>query len=270
MAPHPHRVVRRRQETADVVTLTLEPVGAPLARPAPGQFNMLYAFGVGDVPVSTSGDPTDDGPLVHTIRAVGPVTRALCRVRPDDAVGVRGPFGTGWGVPDAAASDLVLVAGGIGVAPLRPAVVQVLTERKRYRRVTLLVGARTPEDLPYRAELLRWRSRFDLDVDITVDVAGSEWRGHVGLVTKLLSRADFDPAQTVALVCGPEVMMRLAADALLDRGVHPGRVRISMERNMKCAIGLCGRCQFGPEFVCKDGPVFAYERVARLLRVREV
>jgi NAD(P)H-flavin reductase len=270
MVPRPHRVARRRRETADVVTLTLEPVSGPVVTPAAGQFNMLYAFGIGDVPISTSGDPAEDTALVHTIRAVGPVTRALCQVRRGDVVGVRGPFGTEWSVENAAGSDMVLVAGGIGLAPLRPALVQILAQRRRFGRVTLLVGARTPDDLPFRRDLARWRSQFDLDVDVTVDVAGSDWRGHVGVVTKLIPRAHFDPLHTVALVCGPEVMMRFTAQALIDRGVEAAHVRVAMERNMKCAIALCGHCQFGPEFVCKDGSVFPYDRIARLLQVREL
>ena len=253
-----------------MVTLALEPVNGAAITPSAGQFNMLYAFGIGEVPISTSGDPTRDGPLPHTIRAIGPVTRALCAAKRGEVIGVRGPFGTDWAVDTAAGADVVLVAGGIGLAPLRPAVLRVLADRPRYGTVTLLVGARTPDDLPFRRDLARWRARQDVDVGVTVDAAGSNWRGTVGVVTKLISGARFDPPHTVAMICGPEVMMRYTAEALLDRGVEPARVRVAMERNMKCAVVLCGHCQFGPDFVCKDGSVFAYDRVARLMAVREV
>jgi NAD(P)H-flavin reductase len=269
LEPRPHRVVRRRRETGDVVTLALEPVNGSGITPAAGQFNMLYAFGIGEVPISTSGDPSGGG-LSHTLRAVGPVSRALCGVRRGDVIGVRGPFGTDWGLDAAEGSDVVLVAGGIGLAPLRPAILRILSERTRFGTVTLLVGARTPDDIPFRRDLARWRARLDLEVDVTVDVAEASWRGHVGVVTKLIARARFDPVHTVAMICGPELMMRYAADALVARGVDPMRVRVAMERNMKCAVVLCGHCQFGPDFVCKDGSVFAYDHVAPLLRLREV
>jgi NAD(P)H-flavin reductase len=230
---------------------------------------MLYAFGIGEVPISTSGDPSEEE-LSHTLRAVGPVTRALCTARRGDVIGVRGPFGTEWGVEAAAGSDVVLVAGGIGLAPLRPAILHILGERPRYGTVTLLVGARTPDDIPFRRDIARWRARLDLDVDVTVDAAGSNWRGHVGVVTRLIARARFDPQHTIAMICGPEVMMVYAAEALVDRGADPARVRVAMERNMKCAVVLCGHCQFGPDFVCKDGSIFDYDHVRPLLRVREL
>ena len=252
-----------------MVTLSLVPVTGPPITPAAGQFNMLYAFGIGEVPISTSGGSAE-AELSHTLRAVGPVTRALCAARTGDVIGVRGPFGTEWGVEAAVGSDVVLVAGGIGLAPLRPAILRILAERPRYGTVTLLVGARTPDDLPFRRDLARWRARLDLEVDVTVDVAGSSWRGHVGVVTRLIARARFDPQHTVAMVCGPEVMMVYAAEALVDRGADPVHVRVAMERNMKCAVVLCGHCQFGPDFVCKDGSVFSYGHVAPLLRLREV
>ena len=264
------RVLRRRQDTRDTATLSLEPCdGARLAFAA-GQFTMLYAFGVGEVPISISGDPTRAGPLLHTIRDVGGVTHTLTGVRRGDVLGVRGPYGTGWDVTDGRGGDLVLVAGGIGLAPLRPALLQVLARRGDYGRVVLLYGCRTPEDVLYARELEQWRGRFDLDVDVTVDYGPPQWRGKVGLVDSLIPRAGFDPAHTLALVCGPEVMMRTVAAALVDRGVRRDRVRVSMERAMDCGVGLCGHCQLRELFVCVDGPVFGYDRVERLLWLREV
>jgi NAD(P)H-flavin reductase len=268
MLPRPFRVVARQSETDDTVTLGLQALdGVPLAF-APGQFSMLYAFGVGEAPISFSGGR--DGVVQHTVREVGAVTRALCAARPGDMLGLRGPFGTGWGVDEAQGADVVIVAGGIGLAPLRPVIDAVLARRERYERVSVLVGARTPNLLLFQRDLMAWRSRFDLEVFVTVDAAGRDWRGDVGLVTDLVPRVPFEPEGTVAFICGPEVMMRFAAMALLDRGVRPEAVQISMERNMQCGVGHCGHCQFGPHFVCTDGPVFAFERVAPLLTRREV
>ncbi len=270
MAPRSYRVQRVRRETGDVSTLWLEPVEDGTANFAPGQFNMLYAFGVGEVPISISGEFPGPGGLAHTIRGVGPVSIALRRSRRGDVVGVRGPFGRGWPIEEASGRDVVIVAGGIGLAPLRPVVQQLLAQRELYGRIVLLYGGRTPYDLLYQRELRRWRSRFDLEVAITVDAAGVGWRGYVGVVTNLIPRSLFDPSETTAFVCGPEVMMRFTVAELQARGVSPESIYISMERNMKCAVAFCGHCQYGPTFICKDGPVFRYDQLASLLRIREV
>ncbi len=266
------RVVRRQRETADVVTLFLEPPeGTPFAF-QPGQFNMLYVFGVGEVPISISGPAYDPIPVVHTIRAVGAITRALVNLKPGAWVGVRGPFGTAWPLKAAEGKDVVIVAGGIGLAPLRPAIYHLLRHRDAYGQVVILYGARTPHDLLYRRELERWRGRFDLEVLVTVDRSTRDWRGHVGVVTTLFKMAEpyFNPANTLALVCGPEIMMRYTARELLDRGVPEAHIYLSLERNMKCGQGFCGHCQYGPLFICKDGPVFPYPHVAHLMTLREV
>ena len=277
--PVPYAVQSRRIETHDTVTLTLLPAGKPIAPHRPGQFTMLYAFGTGEVPISVSG-AHDGTALVQTIRAVGAVTRALCAVRPGDMVGVRGPFGTDWGIdgtnepapgglPDPAGRDILVVAGGIGLAPLRPALATALAARHRYRRIIVLVGSRSPQEICFGDEFDGWR-QAGADVLVTVDRAESGWRGNVGVVTQLIDKADIDPASTVALVCGPEIMMRLTARALTGLGISGSDIRVSLERNMRCGIAECGHCQLGPVLLCRDGPVIGYEQARPLLAIKEL
>ncbi len=271
MRPLPYAVQHVAHESGDTFTLLLRAAGERAPVPfAPGQFNMLYVFGVGEVPVSISGDPARPELLLHTVRAVGAVTRALQKLRKGDVVGVRGPFGSAWPMEAATGRDVVIVAGGIGLAPLRPALYHLLARRERYGRLALLYGARTPRDLLFRRELRDWRARFDFDVEVTVDRAGPDWQGGVGVVTKLVGRAPFDPEHALACVCGPEIMIRFTVQALLRRGLSASDVWVSLERNMKCAVGLCGHCQFGAAFVCKDGPVFRYDRTLPFFGLREV
>jgi NAD(P)H-flavin reductase len=268
MRPAPWRVTHKRRDTEDTWTLELVKYGNGDVEPyAPGQFAMLYAFGAGEAPISVS--EIGHRRLVHTVRAVGPTTRAICALDTGAQLGVRGPFGTSWPMEASEGSDVVIVAGGIGLAPVRPAILHVLANRERYGRVSVLYGGRSPADLLYQDDLERWRSRFDVDVDVTVDAAPGDWRGRVGLVTKLIPRAAFDPTDTVAMIVGPEVMMRFTALALRERGVPADQVHVSLERSMRCAIGLCGHCQLGPAFVCRDGPVVTWERAEALLEVRE-
>jgi NAD(P)H-flavin reductase len=271
MTPRAFEVRSNRRETRDTRTLELEPLDGDLSpRFDPGQFNMLYAFGAGESAISISGDPARAGRLVHTVRGVGPVSRALCAARAGAVVGVRGPFGSHWPVEESRGSDIVVAAGGIGLAPLRPALYSVLARRRRYGEVTLLYGARTMQELLYRKELHEWRGRFDMNVEVTVDRADEETTARVGVVTTLIPLAHFDPLDTVAFVCGPEVMMRFTVLELLARGVPAEQIYVSMERNMKCAVGLCGHCQLGPKFVCKDGAVFRWSDIAGIFSVREM
>ena len=269
MTPVPFTVRRSTRETADTVTIALDSGPSGFAFSA-GQFNMLYALGIGEVPISISGDPAPGTVLEHTIRSVGAVSAALCALDEGDAVGVRGPFGTDWRVDAAEGSDVVIVAGGIGLAPLRPAIRELLAHREAYGRVSVLYGARTPADLLFRDELEGWRGRRDVDVEVTVDTADPEWRGNVGVVPRLLARSRFDAAGTVAMVCGPEVMMRFTVQALRDAGVVAERILVSLERNMQCAIKQCGHCQLGPFFLCADGPVMPYAVIAPWLRPRDI
>jgi len=271
MLPEIFEVKKVRRETADTFTLDLaRPGGAAAFAFGPGQFNMLYAFGQGEAPISISGDPARPEILVHTVRNVGNVTRAICRARPGAQLGVRGPFGAPWPVAEAAGNDVVIVAGGLGLAPLRPALYHLLQHRQDYGNLELIYGARTPADLLYRRELERWRGRFDLRVHVTVDTAGADWRGGVGVVTTVIPRARFDPANTTALICGPQIMMRYTIMEFLGHGLKPEQIFVSMERHMKCGLGLCGHCQWGPFFVCKDGPVFRFDQVKDWFERREV
>ena len=267
--PIPVRVLAVQRHTLDTVTLTLEQTdGSPFAF-VPGQFTMLGVLGIGEVPISISGDPARPDVLEHTVRDVGGVTSCICRAQVGDVLTVRGPFGRGWRLDAAAGRDAVVVAGGIGLAPLRPVVLALLGDAGRERAVTIVYGARTPPDLLFREDLDSWRSRGVL-IALTVDTATDSWRGRVGLVTALLRDLRIEPAATAAYVCGPELMMRFSADGLRDRGVPAERIDVSMERAMVCGVGLCGHCQFRELFICADGPVFGYDRVADLLTVREL
>ncbi|HEU5036630.1 MAG TPA: FAD/NAD(P)-binding protein [Nocardioides sp.] len=270
MLPRRFAVTSTRRDTHDTHTLEMAALdGEPLGF-APGQFTMLLAFGVGEVPISISGDPARPEVLQHTIRDVGAVSHALASSPPGAVLGVRGAFGTGWDVQRGRGGDLVVVAGGIGLAPLRPAILGAAAAREQFGRVLLLYGARNPEEILYAAEHHRWAEQHDIDVQVIVDNGSHAWRGRVGLVTQLVERAEFDARNTLALVCGPEVMMRHAARALVDRGMAPERVRLSMERNMECGIGLCGHCQLRELFCCVDGPVLGYDRLEPLMARAEL
>lgn len=268
---------RVTKETPGVATYDLGFVDEQLAaeyRFTPGQFNMLYVPGVGEAAISISGR-TNRGLLRHTIRTVGAVTRELDRGQVGMSLGVRGPFGSPWPVDrfsDAGAGDqrmnVILVAGGIGLAPLRSVVSHLMRFRTSVDKVDVLIGTRTPQDLLYSVEYPTW-SEHDISIRTTVDRATNRWHGQVGVVTLLLDRMAIPrPESTILLTCGPEVMMRYVVQAAERRGIRQSNIWVALERNMNCAIGLCGHCQLGPEFICKDGPVFPYDRVAAWLRVQ--
>jgi NAD(P)H-flavin reductase len=271
LAPIPYVVQSQTAETGDTHTLVLSPANSGKVRPAlPGQFNMVYVFGVGEAAISASGDPFDPSVVVHTIRNAGPITAALARTPPGQTVGVRGPYGRGWPLDQAKGRDVVLMAGGLGLPPLRPVLYELLSHRSDYGRIEIIYGARTPKDLVYYDQVQQWRQRTDLRFQVTVDAADRNWYGDVGLVTARIPDARFDAPNTVAFLCGPEIMMRYAARDLEARGISRSSIWISMERNMKCAVAVCGHCQFGPEFVCRDGPVFRYDLVRDWLATREL
>jgi len=260
----------------------------------PGQFNMLYLPGLGEIAISISGDPSIASPLPHTIREAGRITQALAKMGTGAPIGLRGPFGTSWPVDDCAGKDVILVAGGIGLAPLRPAIYTLLANRPHFGELTLLYGARTPDDLLYTCEFDDWRKK-GLTVFTTVDRATRGWHAHVrphpgcgqfqfpleenrgawtgnvGVVTLLLERLRLGrPRETVLITCGPEIMMWYTTQTARGLGLSETNLWMSWERNMNCAVGLCGHCQFGPKFICKDGPVFRYDRIAPFLEVKSL
>ena len=271
MTPLPYRILKVIRETHDTFSLNVVPKNSSSSMACnPGQFNMLYAFGVGEVPISISGPKPGEQGMIHTIRDVGVVTGALHKLKKDQTIGLRGPFGSAWPIEESKGCDIVIMAGGIGLAPLRPALYALLDQRDKFGEIVLLYGVRKPEDLLFTKEFETWRGKYGVQVKLTVDTADREWRGNVGVVNTLVQRANFDPVNTVAMICGPEVMMRFAVSELKRREVPEDQIFITMERNMKCAVGFCGHCQFGSAFICKDGPIFRYDKVKQLFSIREI
>ena len=270
-AMHAVRILAIRREVPQAFTYELafeDHAVGELFRFRPGQFDMLYLPGIGESAISISSDPDDPQRLLHTIRAVGNVTRALARKRVGDQLLLRGPFGSAWPVESCEGQDLVIAAGGLGLAPVRPVIHHVINRRDRYGKVWLLYGARSPRDLLYTYEYDDWR-RADIDVQVTVDLGYDGWDGHIGVVPTLFDRLHLNPARTRIITCGPEIMMRFVIAACLTQKIGPQHIYLSMERNMNCALGFCGHCQLGPAFVCKDGPVFTYEQMEPYLDVED-
>ncbi len=264
MCPAVVSVASVDRETHDTYTLTTRSLDSKrLPSFAPGQFSMLYSFGIAELPISISGDSENAQELVYTVRAVGKASQSIVSRKPGDHIGIRGPFGTAWPIDAARGKDVLLVAGGIGLAPLRSVIYRIARHRGDYGRLVLLYGARGPGDLLYRKQLTAWSALPDTQVLYTVDYGGADWRGYVGVVTKLFDFAILRPEQTTAMMCGPEIMMRFVIRELQARKFTPDQIYLSMERNMKCGIGLCGHCQMGPFFICKDGPIFPYTRMQR-------
>lgn len=265
---HAATIVEKVRESDDIDTLRLQLVD-PAVRKSfrfqAGQFNMLYAFGVGEAAISIVSDPDEPQKLDHTIRAVGRVTKAIQRLGVGDRLGVRGPFGRGWPLEEARGQDVVLVTGGLGCAPVVGAIEYIFRRRQSYGAVKILHGVKSPQDLLFRERFEAWRRHPDTEVLLTSDRPDKAWHDHVGVVTELFEQVAIDPARTVALMCGPEIMMRIGAAVLVQRGLPATALHVSIERHMECGIGLCGHCQMGPYFLCKDGPVMRYDRVAALL-----
>ena len=262
-----------RPELPNVATYRLrlsDPVRAAAYRYQPGQFNMLYVPGCGEVAISLSGSPESDGArMLHTIRVAGRVTEAISRLRTGDMLGVRGPFGAAWPLAECKNRDVIIIAGGIGLAPLRPLIYHLIHQRAEFARVVLLIGARSPDLMLFAEELEQWRAG-GVDVRCTVDRANPSWSGSVGVVSLLLDQlGHFRPEHSILMTCGPEVMMHYSAISGLRRGMAKQSIWLSMERNMQCAVGLCGHCQLGPHFICKQGPVLRYDAIEPYLKVRD-
>lgn len=270
-APHAVRIRAMRPEVPQAITYDLafeDPAVAERFRFRPGQFNMLYLPGIGESAISVSSDPDTPKRLLHTVRAVGNVTRALEHKRVGDQLLLRGPFGSAWPVDLCVGQDLVIAAGGLGLAPVRPVLYYIVNRREQYGKVWLLYGARSPRDLLYRSEYEDWRNA-GIDVEVTVDLGYDGWDGHIGVVPVLFDRLHLDGSRTRVITCGPEIMMRFVIAACLTQQIAPQQIYLSMERNMNCALGFCGHCQLGPAFVCKDGPVFTYEQMEPYLHVED-
>jgi NAD(P)H-flavin reductase len=270
------RIERITPEVDDVQTYHLQftdPEVQADYRFTAGQFNMLYVPGVGEIAIGVSADPeVAEGERTwdHTIRLAGQVTGALAELSPGMTIGLRGPYGSIWPLTEHHDHDVLLIAGGTGLASLRAALYELLLHRDQYRRVTLLYGSRTPETLLYESEYAQWKRR-GLTVHSTVDQATAGWTGHVGVVSRLVDGLrTLDPSRTVIYCCGPEIMMHYVVQSAVARGLLHEQIWVSLERNMQCAVGLCGHCLLGPEFICRDGPVFRFDRVARYLNVESL
>jgi NAD(P)H-flavin reductase len=267
------RIVAVRAENFNTRTFQLrieDETARRLYRWAPGQFNMLYVPGVGEAAISISSDAEQPEMLEHTIRVVGSVTRAIERAGEGAVIGLRGPFGVGWPLGALDGKDVVMMAGGIGLAPVRPMVRWLLNHRDRVRRLVLLYGCRTPEDRIFSKELEQWAAGGAIDVLVTVDNATGEWAGPVGVVTNLLRRIKVNADRTAVMVCGPRILNRVAAWHFLQLHVPPRQVYVSLERNMNCGFGRCGHCQYGAKFVCRDGPVFCFADIADIFAKEEI
>ena len=268
---HLARIESIKQEVPGIATYELVLEDRHVAsgyRFRPGQFNMLYLPGFGEAAISISSAPKQHDSLSHTVRVAGNVTQALARHQVGDQIGIRGPFGSAWPVKKIRGQDVVIACGGVGLAPLRPAIYHIIRRRKEYGRVFLLYGARTPNDLLYTDEYAAWRDA-GIEVEVTVDLGDSDWQGHIGVVPGLFDRLRLQSQRTSVLTCGPEIMMRFVVFEALARKISKDAIYVSLERNMNCALGFCGHCQLGPAFVCKDGPVFSYRKMEPYLRIED-
>jgi len=246
-------------ETPTIKTLRLAPrQRIPFAT---GQFIELTVPGVGEAPFTPSSNPNRDDQMDVSVMRVGKVTNKIHELREGDRVGLRGPYGTGYPLSEFAGREVLIVGGGCGFAPLRSLVYELFNRAGQFRKLIFRGGCRTPKDFLYKSEIDRWAKRGDMDVKLTVDVADGEWKGNVGVVTTILDSLDMEVSRGVAIVCGPPVMMKFATRRLLDLGVLPQNLYLSMEKNMSCGLGKCGHCRIGTFYACQDGPVFRYDRI---------
>ena len=268
--PAEAEIVERIQESPTIFTLRLRFTDPELHNTysfEPGQFNMVYLYGVGEVPISIVSDPEDEHLYDHTIRIVGRVTRGLAQLKQGDNVGIRGPFGRGWPLAQAQGRDVLIVTGGLGCAPVVSVINYVIKRRPRFGRLTIMQGVKHSDDLLWRERYRQWGELANTQVIVAADKGGQQWPWRIGRVIEMFNDIQLEPHQTIAMMCGPEGMMKAAVDRLLARGVAETMLFLSMERNMQCAIGHCGHCQYGGRFVCKDGPVFSFGQIKTLMGV---
>lgn len=264
--PHPAKIISNTQESSTIFTLKSQFMDSKQHAVdfTPGQFNMIYLYGVGEVAISISSDPTEKNYLSHTIRAVGRVTKALQALQPGDHIGIRGPYGQGWPLTLAEGKDIIIVTGGLGCAPTVSVINYVLARRNDYGTLSILQGVKHSDDLIFKKQYTKWQKHIDTRVYIAADYAGPQWPWSIGYVTDMLKDVSINPDRTIAMICGPEMMMHAAIDTLVKKRMPEESIYLSMERNMACGIGQCGHCQYGGLFVCKDGPVFAYPAIKAL------
>jgi len=266
-------IVEKRHEAKNIYTYRLRFSAEEDQRDysfKPGQFNMLYIYGVGEIPISISGDPSDKEGIDHIIRVVGTVSRAMEACEVGDSLGIRGPFGSEWPLEEAKGKDVLIVTGGLGCAPVMGAIHYILNRRKEFGALKILHGIKAPKDLIYRQKIEEWKQFPDTEVHLTSDESDKDWKFHIGVVTNLMEKINVDPANTIVMMCGPEIMMKFSIKEFKKRNIPAEQIYLSMERNMKCAMGFCGHCQYGPHFICRDGPILRYDQVQGIFPIKEV
>jgi sulfhydrogenase subunit gamma (sulfur reductase) len=263
--PHVALIDRRVQESPTIFTLRLQYEDTQVQEAfefAPGQFNMVTQFGVGEIPISIVSDPEDSHFFDHTIRVVGRVSEGMSKLQPGERVGIRGPFGRGWPMERIKGKDILLITGGLGCAPLVSVIRYLVRRREDYGHINILQGVKHADDMIWREQYDAWSQLRDMNILLAADVVNKGWRGQQGMVTELIDQPSLRTQRVVVLLCGPELMMLAAIANLRERGVQDGNIWFSTERNMQCGIGQCGHCQIGPKYVCRDGPVFCYLELA--------
>ena len=268
--PHPAKIIARTQESPTIFTLKTQFIDDQHRHVAfhPGQFNMVYLYGVGEVAISISSDPAKKTHLSHTIRAVGRVTKALQKLQTGDHIGIRGPYGQGWPLQEALGKNIVIVTGGLGCAPSVSVIKYILRRREQYGAINILQGVKHSDDHIFRKQYTLWQKNPSTTIHIAADQAGPKWPWGIGYVTDMIASLTLDPEKTIVMMCGPEMMMHAAINALIKKEIPEEAIYLSMERNMQCGIGHCGHCQYGGLFICKDGPVFAYPTIKALFSVK--
>jgi sulfhydrogenase subunit gamma (sulfur reductase) len=264
--PRLYQIMEIIPETSDIKTFRLD-LESGNSSHLPGQFAELFVPGVGEAPISITSSPTQKGILEFSIKRTGLVTSAIHRLNPNDRLGIRGPYGNTFPLSDLTGQNLLFIAGGIGLAPLRSLINYVLDTEKRnhFKKVTILYGARSPQDLVFKWELKKWQNREDITFLLTVDRGDDQWKGTVGLVPNVLKEnVQVNPLEWKSIICGPPIMIKFTIKALLEMGFQPPDIITTLEMRMKCGLGKCGRCNIGPYYVCKDGPVFTYQQLQNM------